>query len=133
MTESRHMTLERQMVETFLSDYEGYKEDFVKTKDAVAHSKAIYKGQPVPYLHIPKLYGSDDAKTFEYALHGIHNICKKTIDLYLAHEGIRKLFDFDARLDALGLHVFPIEHHDVGFGMVHPDDGVEGGHSGVLL
>jgi hypothetical protein len=101
MTGSQHMNLELQMVETFLSDYEGYKQDFVKTKDAVAHSKAIYKGQPVPYLYIPKLYGSEDTKTFEYALEGIHNICKKTIALYLAHQGIRKLFDFDDRLDAL--------------------------------
>ena len=101
MTESRQMTLERQMVEAFFTDFENNKVDFLKTKDAVAHSKAIYKGQPVPYLYIPKLYDSEDTNTFEYALEGIHAISKKTINLYLAHEGIRKLFDFDARLDAL--------------------------------
>jgi glutathionylspermidine synthase len=95
------MTLERKMVDVFFTDYEGYKADFVKTKEAVAHSKAIYKGQPVPYLYIPKLYDKEDTETFEYALKGIHNICKKTIDLYLEKEGIRKLFDFDERLDAL--------------------------------
>ena len=78
MTESRQMTLERQMVEAFFTDFENNKVDFLKTKDAVAHSKAIYKGQPVPYLYIPKLYDSEDTNTFEYALEGIHAISKKT-------------------------------------------------------
>ncbi len=95
------MTYERQMVETFFTDYDGYKVDFLKTKDAVAHSKAIYKGEPVPFLYIPKLYGDEDTRTFEYALKGIHGISKKTIELYMAHESIRKLFGFDAKLDEL--------------------------------
>ena len=37
MTESRQMTLERQMVEAFFTDFENNKVDFLKTKDAVAH------------------------------------------------------------------------------------------------
>jgi len=95
------MTYESKMVETFFSDYEGYKVDFLKQKEAVAHSKAIYKGEPVPFLYIPKMYGIEDTKTFEFALSGIHGLSKKTIDLYLAHASVRKLFNFDPKLDAL--------------------------------
>ena len=95
------MTYERQMVDAFLDEYAHYKQDFEKTKEAVKNSKAIYKGQPVPYLHIPKLYNQTDMDTFKMALDGIHQISKKTIALYQEHEAIRALFGFDARLDAL--------------------------------
>ena len=95
------MTYERQMVDAFFNDYARYKEDFLKTKEAVSRSKAIYKGEPVPYLHIPKFYTPADMLSFQSALDGIHNISKKTIQLYLAHEEIRALFGFDSRLDTL--------------------------------
>ncbi len=95
------MTIERQMVDAFFTDYEGFKADFLKTKHAVANSQAIYKGEPVPFLYIPKMYNEQDTDTFKYALNGIHGLSKKTIDLYLKHESISNLFEFDLRLDAL--------------------------------
>ena len=95
------MTYERQMVDVFFENYATYKQDFLQTKEAVKNSNAIYKGQPVPYLHIPKLYDQTDMDTFKMALDGIHQISKKTIALYQEHEAIRALFGFDARLDAL--------------------------------
>ena len=39
--------------------------------------------------------------------------------------GLALVLVMAARLDALGLHMFAVEHHDMGFAMVHPDDGVE--------
>ncbi|HAS73496.1 MAG TPA: hypothetical protein DCS67_05070 [Clostridiales bacterium UBA8960] len=95
------MTYERKLVETYFGDEATYKADFLVAKDAVSRSKAIYKGAPVPYLHIPKLYSTEDLATFKAALDGIHNVARKTIDLYLEKPEIRQLFGFDSRLDAL--------------------------------
>lgn len=95
------MTYERKLVETYFSDEPTYKADYLKAKEAVSKSKAIYKGAPVPHLHIPKLYSSVDLETFKSALDGIHIIAKKTINLYLEKPEVRELFGFDSKLDAL--------------------------------
>lgn len=101
------MTYERKLVETYFSDELTFKADFLAAKDAVSKSKAIYKGAPVPYLHIPKLYNAADLETFEVALSGIHQVASKTIALYLEKPEIRALFGFDERLDAL----IRVPHH----------------------
>jgi hypothetical protein len=36
-----------------------------------------------------------------------------------------------ARVDALGLHVFAVKHHNVGFLVVYPDNGVKSAHGGL--
>lgn len=95
------MTYEKRLVETFFSEFDRFKPDFDASKDAVSHSKAIYKGAPVPHLYVPKLYGPNDLNTFKEALSGMHRVAKRTIELYLEHEEIRALFGFDERLDAL--------------------------------
>ena len=38
-----------------------------------------------------------------------------------------------AGLDALGLGVFAVEHHHMGFGLVHPDNGVKSAHESAFL
>ena len=93
--------LELQMVERFFADSKRFQQDFEETYDRVAKSKAIYKGAPVPYLHIPKIYGPRDVETFKDALEGIHKLCTKTIDLYIERPEIRALFGFDPRLEQL--------------------------------
>lgn len=95
------MTYESKLVQRLFADYDTYKQDFDQMKHQVAHSKAIYKGAPVPYLHIPKLYNDADMATFSAALDGIHDICERTIALYLEKPEIRALFGFDERLEAL--------------------------------
>ena len=101
------MSLELQMVNQFFSDESNYKKDFETTFKRVSKSKAIYKGAPVPYLHIPKFYSKADVETFKYALKGIHRLCRKTIDLYLEQEDIRSFFGFDSRLEEL----IKLEHY----------------------
>lgn len=95
------MTLEKQLTQLFMESTHVYSSDFEKTQAKVAASKAIYKGEPVPYLYIPKFYQSEDIKTFEIALAGMHKIAKRTIDLYLSEPEVRQMFAFDPLLEAL--------------------------------
>ncbi|OJV63114.1 MAG: hypothetical protein BGO41_10470 [Clostridiales bacterium 38-18] len=99
--------LDQKLTDDFMKAYETYKHDFDRVKEAVANSKAIYKGAPVPYLYLPMLYFDQDIDTFKYALRGIHDISKRTIELYLEDESVRQLFNFDSRLDAL----IRVPHH----------------------
>lgn len=93
--------IETKMVETILDNQPLYLEDFLKVREAVSKSKAIYKGQPVPYLYIPKLYGKADVETFKSALSGMMDVVERTIDLYQSEESVRRLFSFDKRLEEL--------------------------------
>jgi Uncharacterized conserved protein len=106
-TNVRSVKINRDLVSTFMNEYDKYIVDFRKTKLAVSNSKAIYKGAPVPYLHIPMLYDQVDLDTFKNALEGIHAVSKRTIELYLEKEEIRALFDFSPELDAL----INVPHH----------------------
>lgn len=96
-----HINLEKRLVETFFSNIDAYIKDYHETFDRVSKSKAIYKGAPVPYLHIPKIYNKVDVETFQKAIDGIHRLCQKTIALYLEKPEIRAMYGFDPRLEAL--------------------------------
>lgn len=95
------MTIEKELVDAFFADEPRNKKEFFETYEKVAASKAIYKGAPVPYLHIPKFYSDEDWLTFKSAIEGMHQIAKKTISLYLEKTEIQALYNFDERLDAL--------------------------------
>ncbi|MDW7662146.1 MAG: hypothetical protein SCL54_12075 [Bacillota bacterium] len=95
------MKIETKMVETIMDNQSYYLEDFLRVKDAVSNSKAIYKGQPVPYLYIPKIYDKKDVETFESALSGMMDVVERTIGLYKTEASVRRLFGFDKRLEEL--------------------------------
>ncbi|QNO14053.1 glutathionylspermidine synthase family protein [Alkalicella caledoniensis] len=95
------MQIEKKMTEAILNNPERYQEDFKNINEAVAKSKAIYKGEPVPHLYVPKIYTHSDVVTFEKALEGMMDVVNRTIELYLAEESVRELFGFDPKLDAL--------------------------------
>lgn len=95
------MKIETKMVETVLDNQAIYSEDFIRVRDAVSNSKAIYKGQPVPYLYIPKIYDETDVETFKDALSGMMDVVERTIELYMSDASVRKLFGFDQRLEEL--------------------------------
>lgn len=101
------MWIEKEMTERILKKPSDYSADFTRVKEAVSQSKAIYKGEPVPYLYVPKIYRPEDVETFELALKGMFDIVNRTIELYLESESVRKLFDFDKKLDAL----IRVPHH----------------------
>lgn len=95
------MRLEKKLLNQMTKDAGKYLEDVKRTDEKVAHSKAIYKGQPVPYLHIPRIFEPEDIKCFEEATAGIFDIVNVSINAYLENGNIRKLYGFDPRLEAL--------------------------------
>lgn len=76
-------------------------EDAALTHGAVGKSKAIYKGEPVPHLYVPRIFDREDWETFEEAIEKMMSLSKHVIQLYKDHEEIRALYDFDERLNAL--------------------------------
>lgn len=95
------MYLEKKMTDAIISDPEKYIKDYFETVKAVSKSKAIYKGEPVPFLYVPKFYTLEDVKTFEEAVKGIFDVVNRTIELYLTEERVRKLFGFESKLEEL--------------------------------
>ncbi len=89
------------MIETVVAHTEAHVSDYHQMLDGVAHSKAIYKGEPVPTLYVPMVYTERDEQTFKQALGGMMDVVRRTIDLYLEKPDVRALFDFDEKLDAL--------------------------------
>lgn len=78
-----------------------YIEDAGLVDKKVKESKAIYKGKPVPYLYIPRIFNKKDIENIEKLTEDIFNIVNKTIKLYLEEKKVRKLFDFDKKLEEL--------------------------------
>lgn len=95
------MKIEKMMLESIMKNPEAYVQDFINVKQSVSESKAIYKGAPVPYLYVPKIYTPEDVNSFQDALAGIMDICDRTISLYVNNPEIRGLFGFDPRLEEL--------------------------------
>ena len=95
------MPIEKKMTEAIINNPGKYQSDFITINEAVCNSKAIYKGEPVPYLYVPKIYSLSDVLTFEKALEGMIDVVNTTIDLYLSEEPVRVLFGFDPKLEAL--------------------------------
>jgi hypothetical protein len=78
-----------------------YIEDAGLVDKKVKESKAIYKGKPVPYLYIPRIFNKKDIENIEKLTEDIFNIVNKTIKLYLEEKKVRKLFNFDKKLEEL--------------------------------
>ncbi len=95
------MKLEKKMSMAVLSEPGKYIDDFLRISKDVAGSKAIYKGEPVPFLYIPKIYASEDMTSFREALGQLFEIINRSIELYLTESYVSRLFNFDERLDSL--------------------------------
>lgn len=95
------MQIHKAMVEQILNDPDRYSGDQEIIKQKVAESKAIYKGEPVPHLYVPLTYQEEDVETFKSALCKMFEVVNKTIELYLESETVRRLFNFDPKLDTL--------------------------------
>lgn len=92
---------ERALIDAFFRRREAGEIDFHQTQARVAQSTAVYKGAPVPYLHLPIGYTREDASAFERAVDTMQRIGSKTIEAYMRDPEVRELYDFDPRLDAL--------------------------------
>jgi glutathionylspermidine synthase len=78
-----------------------YREDALQTHEAVRHSKAIYKGEPVPYLYLPRIFDAADVDTFKSAIEQMSALCAHVMALYQSEPSIRDFYHFDERLEGL--------------------------------
>lgn len=83
------------------SQYDEYYNDFLKINKRVSKSNAVYKCEPVPFLYIPKFFTKKDILDFNNIISSIVNLVNKTINLYFEKEEVRKLYNFDKRLEEL--------------------------------
>lgn len=93
--------MEKHMLEMIQEHPALYEADYKAMEKKVSESKAIYKGEPVPFLYVPKLYDSKDMLRFEEATKGIVAIVNRTIEAYFSSAEVRSLFQFDKRLERL--------------------------------
>ncbi len=95
------MRNDEKLIEGIIEDYSSYYKDFIKINQAVKNSKAIYKGEPVPFLYIPKFFTKKDLIDFNLITTKIFNLVNKTIDLYFKEKEVREIYNFDERLEEL--------------------------------
>lgn len=78
-----------------------YYEDYLKAIEKSKTSTAIYKGEPVPFLYMPKLYTGEDFSHFQSIMSTMMGIIKKVIDQYKTNADFRKKFPFSKELEEL--------------------------------
>lgn len=103
------LDMEKHFMQGAAEDLDAALEDLVQLTDKVAKSKAIYKGKPIPFLYMPRFLDGQDLDTFQNAVYHMMAICQKMIKLYRSVPAIRKLYGFDARLEALILKDSPYQ------------------------
>jgi len=76
-------------------------EDYLKAIENVRNSTAMYKGKPVPFLYMPKLYTEEDLNRFKRLTSVLMGILRKVIDRYIQDSGFREKFGFSKLLEEL--------------------------------
>ena len=75
--------------------------EYPKVYQAVGQSDAVYKGAPVPFLYVPKMFSPEDIQRFEAILENMFDVVNRTIELYQTEQVVRDFYQFDPRLEAL--------------------------------
>ncbi|MBS4534513.1 glutathionylspermidine synthase family protein [Clostridium sp. D2Q-14] len=88
-------------VDVILENKDEYYEDYLKIKERVKNSKATYKGEPVPFLYMPKFYTDEDIDNFRDLSSTMNRIFNKVIDRFLNNEDYRFKFGFPNWLNEL--------------------------------
>ncbi|WP_432665829.1 glutathionylspermidine synthase family protein [Wukongibacter baidiensis] len=76
-------------------------DDYLKTKESVKNSTAMYKGKPVPFLYMPKFYTEEDLDRFKKLTSTLMTILRKVIDRYIEDQSFREKFGFSKLLEDL--------------------------------
>ncbi len=118
--------LVKEYIELIEKDPESYAEDYQQFVNAIAHSTAIYKGEPVPALYQGIFY---DEKTFEVwkeIASTMISIANKMTVKYLEDPEYREKFGFPELMEQLILHdpgydtFIPMARFDIFYN--NPDD-----------
>ncbi len=78
-----------------------YYKDSTLVKNAVAHSTALYKGNPIDFHYQPMFFDQDDILRFEHLVTTFSAILEKVIDEYVRNPVFRSYFDFPSLMEEL--------------------------------
>jgi len=95
------MKNDEKLVEGIVEDYSSYYKDFIKIDEKVKKSNAVYKGEPVPFLYVPKFFTKENIIDFNLIIKNIFNLVNKTINLYFDKKEVREIYNFDEKLEEL--------------------------------
>lgn len=96
-----------------------YKKDYFDMKEKAKNSTAKYKGEPIPFLYMPKFYTDKDVENFKNITTTISNILKKVVDEFIEDENYRTKFGFSDWINELILlptkynSPFPMARFDI--------------------
>ncbi|MDK2918366.1 MAG: hypothetical protein PWQ37_1099 [Candidatus Petromonas sp.] len=88
-------------IEIVTSDREKYYEDYLKTKELVRNSSAIYEGKPVPFLYNPMFFTENEIESFDKATSTLMTILNKVIKKYTESPSFRRKFGYSKELEEL--------------------------------
>ncbi len=83
------------------SDKKRYEKDYKELRPKVANSKAIFRGEVVPYIYKPLFFNSEDVENFKYIVKMMIDIGDKLVDSYLKEPKVREKFSFPKELEEL--------------------------------
>ncbi len=95
------LNLQNKISRNIIKNPQEYLADAEEIDKKVRSSKAIYKGNPVPYLYVPRIFSKKDIENINNLTKNIFKIVNKSIDLYLEEKEVRELFEFDEKLEEL--------------------------------
>lgn len=94
--------IDDQYIELVMSDKDRYIRDYKENiSGKVANSKAIYKGNVVPYSYKPLFFTGQDVDNFKFIGRTMLEIGDKVVDEYIRNEDFRRKFDFPKELEEL--------------------------------
>ncbi|MCM1992571.1 hypothetical protein [Oceanirhabdus seepicola] len=95
------LEIDRFYMNEILEDKEKHIKKYKEMTGKVKNSTAMYKGEPIPFLYMPKMYTENDLNIFKELSETMMGILRKVIDKYLTNEEYKKEFRFGDLLDRL--------------------------------
>ncbi len=93
--------INEEYIELIKSDPKKYHADYMKLKEEIKDSTAIYKGKPVPFLYHPMFFTGEDIKNFNDIGETLISISNKVTDKYLESSKFREKFGYAKELEEL--------------------------------
>ncbi len=95
------LEIDRLYMNEIIKDKDKHISNYKSMIEKVKNSTAMYKGEPIPFLYMPKMYTESDLNIFKELSETMMGILRKVIDRYLTNEEYRKEFRFGDLLDKL--------------------------------
>jgi hypothetical protein len=117
--------LDREYIDIINANETLYCSDYLDAMDKVKASTAMYKGKPIPFLYMPKLYTQKDLERFTKLTDTLMTIIRKVIDRYINYPAFREKFGFSELLEKLILtqHGYNARVPMARFDIFYKDDG----------